>query len=82
MTSCGRFFLSAPRIRVLVLAAACLLGLTIYNVPASGQIDVWVDPGHCCKVSGAVGFNGPAFPNVSAVDSKPASGGHFITGHV
>lgn len=63
MTSQRRFFVSAVRIRLLLLVALYLVTLAMQANPARGQVDVWVDPGHCCQKPGAVGFNGPAPPN-------------------
>jgi hypothetical protein len=77
MTSQLRFLVSAIRLRFVLLVASCLLAL--YARPASGQVDVWVDPGHCCLKPGADGFNGwgsrlaviNSQLGVEAVEEKP-----------
>ena len=48
----------------LTLFLAPLCTFLLSAAPAIGQIDVWVDPGHCCGGEpGALGFNGAAPPN-------------------
>jgi N-acetylmuramoyl-L-alanine amidase len=53
LTESGRTF-------VLLFTSLCTF---LLSSPAVGQVEVWVDPGHCCTDPGAPGLNGDAAPN-------------------
>lgn len=46
--------------RTFLLSLAALLTFLLSAGSAAGQVDVWIDPGHCCAGAGAAGYNGQA----------------------
>ena len=52
-----RSFTRSRRTFLLSLAALWTL---LLSGSAAGQVDVWIDPGHCCTGTGASGYNGQA----------------------
>jgi N-acetylmuramoyl-L-alanine amidase len=62
MTS-QRRFLAIIRLRPASIAL-CIFCILVTRVgTAWSQIEVWIDPGHCCMDPGAKGFNGDPPPN-------------------
>jgi len=51
---------SAEHRPTFVASFSALCIFLFFAAPAAGQVQVWVDPGHCCTEPGALGYNGQA----------------------